>query len=384
MNNYKGFRIFTGFIIAVFSVMMFQVNTLAQFEFSAESAILIDAVTGQVLYEKNPDTAMPPASITKIMTLLIGFEALEQEKVKWDDQIIISEKAWRTGGSEMFLLVGDKVSFSDIMTGISVVSANDGCVALAEHLYGSEEAFAEVMNNRAQELGLSNSKFVNSNGLPAEGHVMSARDISTLARHLILKHPKILELESQTEFTYNGILQYNRNPLLGVFPGADGLKTGWTDEAGYCIVGTAQQNDQRLIGVVLKTKNENERSKAIQELLNYGFKNFKKVTVKNAGDLVDSIKVKSSTKSSVSLKVDNTISVIIPVDQEKNLETVILKNTDSLEAPVALNDEVGTLEVRLDGMTLGSSTISTLEDAERIGFFGWIFKFIGDFFRSLF
>jgi len=266
MNNYKGFRIFTGFIIAVFSVMMFQVNTLAQFESSAESAILIDAVTGQVLYEKNPDTAMPPASITKIMTLLIGFEALEQEKVKWDDQIIISEKAWRTGGSEMFLLVGDKVSFSDIMTGISVVSANDGCVALAEHLYGSEEAFAEVMNNRAQELGLSNSKFVNSNGLPAEGHVMSARDISTLARHLILKHPKILELESQTEFTYNGILQYNRNPLLGVFPGADGLKTGWTDEAGYCIVGTAQQNDQRLIGVVLKTKNENERSKAIQEL----------------------------------------------------------------------------------------------------------------------
>ena len=363
--------------------MMFQVNTLAQFEYSAESAILIDAVTGQVLYEKNPDTAMPPASITKIMTLLIGFEALEQEKVKWDDQIIISEKAWRTGGSEMFLLVGDKVSFSDIMTGISVVSANDGCVALAEHLYGSEEAFAEVMNNRAQELGLSNSKFVNSNGLPAEGHVMSARDISTLARHLILKHPKILELESQTEFTYNGILQYNRNPLLGVFPGADGLKTGWTDEAGYCIVGTAQQNDQRLIGVVLKTKNENERSKAIQELLNYGFKNFKKVTVKNAGDLVDSIKVKSSTKSSVSLKVDNTIWLLY-LSIKKNLETVILKNTDSLEAPVALNDEVGTLEVRLDGMTLGSSTISTLEDAERIGFFGWIFKFIGDFFRSLF
>lgn len=379
-----GFRIFTGFITAVLLVMMFQVNTLAQFESSAESAILIDAVTGQVLYEKNSDTAMPPASITKIMTLLIGFEALEQENVKWDDPVIVSEKAWRTEGSEMFLLVGDKASFGDILTGISVVSANDGCVALAEHLYGSEEAFVDVMNNRARELGLSNSKFANSNGLPAEGHVMSARDISTLARHLIMKYPKILELESQKEFTYNGIRQYNRNPLLGVFPGADGLKTGWTDEAGYCIVGTAQQNGQRLIGVVLKTMNENERSKAIQELLNYGFKNFKQVTVKNAGDMVDSINVKSSTKPSVPLKVDNTISVIIPVDKEKNLETVILKTTDSLAAPVATNTEVGTLEVRLDGITIGSSTVSTLEDAERIGFFGSIFKWIGNFFRSLF
>lgn len=384
MNNNMGFRIFTGFITAVLLVMMFQVNTLAQFESSAESAILIDAVTGQVLYEKNSDTAMPPASITKIMTLLIGFEALEQENVKWDDPVIVSEKAWRTEGSEMFLLVGDKASFGDILTGISVVSANDGCVALAEHLYGSEEAFVDVMNNRARELGLSNSKFANSNGLPAEGHVMSARDISTLARHLIMKYPKILELESQKEFTYNGIRQYNRNPLLGVFPGADGLKTGWTDEAGYCIVGTAQQNGQRLIGVVLKTMNENERSKAIQELLNYGFKNFKQVTVKNAGDMVDSINVKSSTKPSVPLKVDNTISVIIPVDKEKNLETVILKTTDSLAAPVATNTEVGTLEVRLDGITIGSSTVSTLEDAERIGFFGSIFKWIGNFFRSLF
>lgn len=384
MNNNMGFRIFTGFITAVLLVMMFQVNTLAQFESSAESAILIDAVTGQVLYEKNSDTAMPPASITKIMTLLIGFEALEQENVKWDDPVIVSEKAWRTEGSEMFLLVGDKASFGDILTGISVVSANDGCVALAEHLYGSEEAFVDVMNNRARELGLSNSKFANSNGLSAEGHVMSARDISTLARHLIMKYPKILELESQKEFTYNGIRQYNRNPLLGVFPGADGLKTGWTDEAGYCIVGTAQQNGQRLIGVVLKTMNENERSKAIQELLNYGFKNFKQVTVKNAGDMVDSINVKSSTKPSVPLKVDNTISVIIPVDKEKNLETVILKTTDSLAAPVATNTEVGTLEVRLDGITIGSSTVSTLEDAERIGFFGSIFKWIGNFFRSLF
>ncbi|HOQ36094.1 MAG TPA: D-alanyl-D-alanine carboxypeptidase family protein [Acetivibrio sp.] len=384
MINNKGFRTFMFFIIAVLFSTMFQVSTFAQFESSAESAILIDAVTGQVLYEKNSDIAMPPASITKIMTLLIGFEALEREKVKWDDQVVVSEKAWRTDGSEMFLLVGDKVSIGDIMTGISVVSANDGCIALAEHLYGSEEAFVEVMNNRARELGLTNSKFANSNGLPAEGHVMSARDISTLARHLILNYPKILELESQTEFTYNGIRQYNRNPLLGVFPGADGLKTGWTDEAGYCIVGTAQQNGQRLIGVVLKTKNESERSKAIQELLNYGFKNFKSLTVKNTGDVVDAINVKSSKTSSVPLKVDKSISVIIPVDQENNLETVVLKSTDFLVAPVASDTEVGTIEVRLNGTTLGSSTVSTLEGAERMGFFGWIFKSIGDFFKSLF
>ncbi|WP_265444259.1 D-alanyl-D-alanine carboxypeptidase family protein [Acetivibrio straminisolvens] len=384
MYNFKGFRSLAALAAITFIVMVFQVTSFAQFESTAESAILIEAATGQVLYEKNADVPMPPASITKIMTLLLGFEALEKELVQWDDEVIISEKAWRMEGSKMFLLVGGKVKFSEIMTGISVVSANDGCVALAEHLYGSEEAFVQVMNNRAKELGLTNSNFLNSNGLPAEGHVMSARDISTLARYLIQNHPKILELESTREYTYNNIRQFNRNPLLGVFPGADGLKTGWTDEAGYCIVGTAQQNGQRMIGVVLKTNSEKERSKAIQELLNYGFKNFKQVTVKNAGEIVDVIDVKNSKTPSIPLKVDSDISVVIPVGRENDLQIVTSKNTEFLSAPVSADIQAGTLEVQLDGKTIATSTMSTAEGAERLGFFGIIFRSISNFFKSLF
>ncbi|ODM25883.1 penicillin-binding protein [Clostridium sp. Bc-iso-3] len=384
MYNLKGFRSLAALAAITFFVMMFQVTSFAQFESSAESAILIEASTGQILYEKNADVAMPPASITKIMTLLLGFEALEKGMVQWDDEIIISEKAWRMEGSKMFLLVGDKVKFGEVMTGISVVSANDGCVALAEHLYGSEEAFVQVMNNRAKDLGMVNTNFMNSNGLPAEGHVMSARDISTLARHLIQTQPKILELESTTEYTYNNIRQYNRNPLLGVFPGADGLKTGWTDEAGYCIVGTAQQNGQRLIGVVLKTNSEKERSKAIQELLNYGFKNFKQMTVKNAGETVDAIEVKNSKKASVPLKLDSDISVIIPVGREDDLQIVISKNTEFLSAPVSADIPAGTFELQLDGKTIATSSMSTAEGAERIGFFGMIFRSISNFFKALF
>jgi len=198
MYNLKGFRSVSVLAVITFFVMMFQVKAFAQFESSAQSAILIEASTGQVLYEKNADVPMPPASITKIMTLLLGFEALEKGLVKWDDEVIISEKAWRMEGSKMFLLVGDKAKFGEIMTGISVVSANDGCVALAEHLYGSEEAFVQVMNTRAKELGLTNTNFANSNGLPAEGHVMSARDISTLARYLIQNYcPKFLSWNPQ-------------------------------------------------------------------------------------------------------------------------------------------------------------------------------------------
>ncbi|NLU26427.1 MAG: D-alanyl-D-alanine carboxypeptidase [Hungateiclostridium thermocellum] len=384
MYNLKGFRSVSVLAVITFFVMMFQVTAFAQFESSAQSAILIEASTGQVLYEKNADVPMPPASITKIMTLLLGFEALEKGLVKWDDEVIISEKAWRMEGSKMFLLVGDKAKFGEIMTGISVVSANDGCVALAEHLYGSEEAFVQVMNTRAKELGLTNTNFANSNGLPAEGHVMSARDISTLARYLIQNYPKILELESTTEYTYNNIRQFNRNPLLGVFPGADGLKTGWTEEAGYCIVGTAQQNGQRMIGVVLKTSSEKERSKAIQELLNYGFKNFKQVTVKNAGEIVDSIEVKNGKKLSVSLKLDSDISTVIPVGRENDLQIVTSKKAEFLNAPVSLDIPAGTVEVQLDGKTIATSTMSTAEEAERLGFFAMILRNIANFFKSLF
>jgi len=377
-------RLIISVSVLITIVFSFGVGVSAQFESQAGSALLMEVSTGRVIYEKNADVPVPPASITKIMTLLLGFEAVEQGKVSWDDMIPVSEKAWKMEGSKMFLEVGHDVKYDELITGISVVSANDGCVALAEYLYGSEEAFVQVMNKRAKELGLTNTEFKNATGLPADGHVMSAYDIAVLARYFIQKYPKILEIESKREFTYNGILQYNRNPLLGVFPGADGLKTGWTDAAGYCLVGTAEQDGMRFISVVLNTKDETERLKASQELLNYGFKNFEILEVKKAGDIVDSIEIEKGKVENVQVKVDSNISVVVPTSRKNDIKFVPVKDSLLLEAPVPAGTPVGKLEVKLDDETLAVADISTAEDAQRAGFFALLFRSIMNFFSSLF
>lgn len=377
-------RFLTGLLLVVLIVSTFCVPAFTQFESSAGSAILMETSTGQILYEKNAEASMPPASITKIMTLLLGFEALESGKVKWDEMVTVSEAAWRMEGSRMFLEVGTKVKFGDIMTGISVVSANDGCVALAEHLYGSESAFVQAMNQRAKELGLTGTHFKNSNGLPAEGHVMTAKDIAVLARHLINSYPRIIELESQKEYTFNNIRQYNRNPLLNSFPGADGLKTGWTNEAGYCLVGTAKQNDIRMLSVVLNTKDEKERLKASQELLTYGFNNFELVTAKQSGTIVDTVDVKNGKELTVPVKVDDTITVLIPSSRKDDIKVSVSKDIESLDAPVSSNIRIGTLEIQLDGQALGTADISTAEDVPKAGFFELLWRSIVNFFKSLF
>lgn len=381
----KKMRIISVIFSIVFVFFIFQpLAAYAQFDTPAGSAILMETSTGQVLFEKNAEIPVPPASVTKIMTLLLGFEAIEKGKAKWDDSVPISQAAWKMEGSKMFLEVGNKIKYEDLIKGISVVSANDGCVALAEYLYGSESAFVQAMNQRAKEIGLTKTQFKNSTGLPAEGHVMSARDIAVLSRYLIDTYPRIIEIESLKEYTYNNIKQYNRNPLLGVFPGADGLKTGWTDEAGYCLVGTAKQDGTRLISVVLKTKNEAERLSASQELLNYGFKNFQKVTVKNAGDVVDSVEVKNGKKQTASVKVNNSISIFVPTARKDEPIINIVKDTPSFNAPVAVGTAVGKLEVQLDGKTLASSEISIAEDVPKAGFFELLFRNIGNFFKSIF
>lgn len=381
MTNLKGFKRFLGIIILLVVVFNFHVKAFAQFETVAGSAILMEASTGQILYEKNADVPLPPASITKVMTLLLAFEALEQELIDWNDDVSISEKTWRMEGSKMFLQVGDKVKLSDIITGISVVSANDGCVALAEHLYGSENAFVKVMNQRAKELGMTNSTFKNASGLPSDGHLMSAKDIAILSRYIIENYPEILELESQREFTYNDIRQFNRNPLLGVFEGADGLKTGWTDEAGYCLVGTAKQEDIRMISVVLNTKNEQERSEASQELLTYGFRNFKIKDFIDAGEVVENLNVKNGNMPSVPLVANDDISLVIPVSREKDIEIITSLDAETVKAPVTKGEVLGKIEVVLDDKVLASSDISASEDVSRLGFFKILFRNIINFFK---
>ena len=357
-----------------------------KFDSIAEAAILIEASTGKVLYEKNADEAMPPASITKIMTLLLGFEALERGDIAWDDMVTISERAWSQNveGSKMFLLVDPQVKLEDIITGISVVSANDGCIALAEHISGSVEAFVQQMNNRAKELGLSNSQFKNPHGLPEDGHYMSARDIAVLSRHLINNHPKILEIESKKDFTFNEIFQQNRNPLLGVYPGADGLKTGWTEEAGYCLVGTAIQDGMRLISVVLKTKDEAERLAASRELLDYGFQNYEVAQVADKGDRVGEIDVKNGKSLTVPVKIDDPVAAVIPKNAKDRIQVELNLKEDVISAPVEAGTVVGKAEYRLGDEMLASVDISTMEEVEKAGFFEIIWREIVNFFRSLF
>lgn len=355
-----------------------------KFESIAESAFLMEASSGKILYEKNADVALPPASITKIMTLLLAFEALDKGDVKWDDLVTISEKAWRMEGSKMFLEVGTKVPFGEILTGTSVVSANDGCVAIAEHLYGSVEAFVQQMNKRAQEIGLTKTHFMNTNGLPEEGHRMSARDIGVLAQYLITHYPKILEIESLSEFTFNGILQYNRNPLLGVFPGADGLKTGWTDEAGYCLVGTAEQNGMRLITVVLNTKNDEERLAASTELFNYGYKNFELYKVIKADETIEEANVKNGKELKVPIIVSSDVTVVVPTARKSDVVMSTTLEKEPIQAPVAKGTVVGNVEVRLDDEVLITAEVSTSKDVEKAGFLEILFRSIGNFFRSLF
>lgn len=356
-------------------------SVFSDFETPAKCAVLMEFSTGTFIYEKEADLPVSPASITKLMTLYIGFEAVEEGRAKWDDMVYVSEKAWRIEGSRMWLEVGSKVNYRDIITGISVASANDACVALAEHLYGSVSGFVQVMNEKARELGLSNSQYRNPHGLTEEGHYMSARDIAVLARKLIDRFPEILEIESMRSFTHNGITEYNRNPLLGVFPGADGLKTGWTNDAGYCFVGTAKQGGIRLISVVLNTKDETERKEASQDILAYGFRNFELYTATKKGEIITNIDVEKGVELSVPVKVNDDITIVIPSARKSEIKLVPVLSQSSLKAPVTEDTVVGKLEIKLDDKVLATADISTAGSVEKAGFFRLLVRFILNLFK---
>ncbi|MBT9134737.1 MAG: D-alanyl-D-alanine carboxypeptidase DacF [Firmicutes bacterium] len=376
--------------VAVLLVLLLNILTVstapaAGFDVAAGTAVLMEASTGQLLFDKDSGTPLPPASITKLMTLLLALEAVEKGQVAWEDPVIASERAWRMGGSEMFLKIGQEVTFGELLTGIAVVSANDACIAVAEHLAGSEEVFVQRMNERAAELGLTNSSFRNSSGIPEPGHRMSARDIAALSRHLLRVHPTVLELYAQREFTFNDIRQFNRNPLLGRFPGADGLKTGWTDEAGYCLVGTAVQNEMRLISVVLNTAGEQERLTATQELLNYGFRNFKLHPAAAAGGPIgEGVPVRDGRKLSAAVISKEEVRVVLPAGREPGELEMLITNPADLQAPLTAGTSAATLEVRLDGATLTTAELVTAEDIARANFFVRLLRTITSLFRNLF
>ncbi|RQD75163.1 MAG: D-alanyl-D-alanine carboxypeptidase [Candidatus Syntrophonatronum acetioxidans] len=352
------------------------------FEVEASSALLIEVNTKEVLYAKDIDRPYPPASITKIMTLLLALEAIEEGKMDWDDMVTVSEKAWEMKGSQMFLELGQEVSVENLLKGISIVSANDACVAIAGHLHGSEESFVQKMNEKASEIGLTNTRFQNSHGWPDPDHYMSARDIALLSAYTIKTQPEILELESQREFTFNiDEPQYNRNPLLGRYPGADGLKTGWTNEAGYCLAGTAEQNNFRLISVVLNSPSNRTRLSDTEALLDFGFKNFTFQNVVEKDEVVGQADVPDGKQREIDVVAAESMGVVVGNEEEGDLEKEIV--LDNLSAPLSKGDEAGEILVLREDEVLNRVPLLVNEDLERANIFVVTLRRVGDFISGL-
>jgi len=279
----------------------------------------MDGMTGQILFQKNPDKQVSPASLVKMMTLYLAFDAIKRGTVKFDQEEVVSRKTWKMGGSQMFLKVGDRVKFIELIKGVASISANDGAVAIAEFLTGAEEVFVHLMNEKAKALGLKHTRFVNAHGLHAEGQETSAIDMAHLGFHYINDHPDALKFHSLPEFTYRGIKQKNWNPLLNRGVGVNGLKTGYLRRAGYHILFSAKRDNQSLIGVVMGAKGGESRDSDALKLIKYGFKNFSTLTLVKEGDVVGKVAVPKGDPPEVNLSAARTLIVTVRKDVEKSI-----------------------------------------------------------------
>ena len=325
-------------------LVSFNVNA---FETAAKNAILVDYDTGSYIYTKNHDKKMAPASLSKLMTLYIVFDKIKNGSLSLDDTFTVSENAWRKGGaasgsSTMFLKIGEKVKIEDLLKGIIIQSGNDACITVAENIAGSEEDFAELMNETAEKIGLKNSSFANSTGWPHPDQQMSAEDLAKLSYLLIKDYGEYYHFFSQKEFTHNGIKQGNRNPLLYNMPYADGLKTGHTDEAGFCLTASAIKDGRRLIGVMAGLNSNKERSEEAERLLNYGFREFANYKLLNKGDVLATINVWYGKDKTVDAVVENNVTETIHKSLRNKYE-MKLTYTEPLKAPIAKGDVIGKL-----------------------------------------
>lgn len=346
----------------------------AALETSAEFAMLMDYETGAVLWGKNVDEPMYPSSMSKLMTLEMLFNALRDGTVSLTDEFRISEYAWRVGGaasgsSTMFADLNSNVPVDAILHSIIIQSGNDACIATAEALSGSESAFAEAMNERAKELGMNNSHFVNSTGWPHPEHTMTAYDLGLLARHLIKDFPEYYPIFRQTEFTWNGIRQGNRNPGLYLDPTIDGLKTGHTQAAGYGLVASAKRGNQRLILVLNGLPSEKARADETVKLIDWGFRSFKQYDLFAAGAVVENAPVWQGTYDQVPLVSKTGISVMISPQQRKDMKVSVVYQTP-IAAPVALGQEIGVLRIEVPGIPVQEHPLVAGGAVERQGIFG--------------
>ncbi len=336
----------------------------------AKSWLLIESGSGQTLAARAADERLEPASLTKLMTAYLTFAALKQGKLKLDQMIQVSESAWKTGGSRMFVRPGTPVSVEDLIKGMIVQSGNDACVALAETIAGSEEGFAQMMNREAQRLGMRASNFRNSTGWPDARHYTTARDLATLAGALIGDFPEYYaKYYSIKEFTYNKITQPNRNRLLWLDPAVDGVKTGHTDAAGYCLIASAKRGSRRLLSVVLGTSADKVRAQESLKLLNFGFQHYEPVTVYAKGDTVSTLKVWKGQETALRAGFAGDLVVAVPTGSGANLKTEFVP-PKRLVAPVPKGLMLGTMKVRLDGRFLGEFPVVALDGVEEAGVFG--------------
>lgn len=345
-------------------------------ELDLKSYILIEPNTNTVIAEFNSSSEIEPASMTKIMTVYVTADQISNDLISIDDEVLISEKAWRMEGSRMFVEAGKKVSVSDLLKGIIIQSGNDASVAISEYVGGTERGFVDLMNAYASSLNMNNTIFQNSTGLPDDNHFSSAQDLATLTSNLITKFPDIYSFYKEKQFTFNDIKQLNRNKLLWRDDSSDGVKTGHTEAAGYCLVGSAKRGDMRLITVVAGSDSDNNRFLASQRLLEYGFRFFATQKVLNANQEYKKINIWSGVEKTLGLGVLEDVSITLPRTSFKDL-TVNYNYSNNIQAPIEVGQKIGTLEIISNDEIVFSTNLVALENIKSKGFFGRLWsKFV--------
>jgi D-alanyl-D-alanine carboxypeptidase (penicillin-binding protein 5/6) len=338
-------------------------------QIGAKSYLLIDFNSNRILVENNADLRVEPASITKLMTAYVVFSELDQGNITLEETVVISEKAWRTGGSRMFIEPGMQVTVEDLIRGMVIQSGNDASVALAEHVAGSEDAFAGLMNHYAELLGMNATNFMNSTGLPDADHYTNARDIAALSVATVRDFPDYYPWYSEKEFTFNNIRQHNRNTLLWRDPAIDGLKTGHTEAAGYCLAASAKRDGMRLVSAVMGSASESSRASESQTLLNYGFRFFETVQLYEAGQELASARVWKGLTEEVMVGLTDSVFVTIPRGRYDDLAAQV-QIEPQLSAPLEAGTVVGTINVQLGDELVASRKLVTMSTVEQAGFFG--------------
>ena len=343
------------------------VTCFAAPEIKCKSALLMEQSTGKILFEQNSREKLPPASVTKVMTMLLTMEAIAAGTLKYDDIVIASERAKSMGGSTIYLDAGEQMSVGDLLKGIAVASGNDACVAIGEHIAGSESGFVEMMNKRAAELGMEDTTFHNTNGLPTDGHVTSARDIALMSREL-LKHEDIFKYTTiWTDSLRNGEFGLaNTNKLIRFYSGANGLKTGSTDEAGFCISATAKRDDMQLIAVVMGSDTSGERFESAKSMLDFGFANYCIVNASDNVSLENRINVLKGESETIEVELENGFETLVEKSIKKDIKGEV-KLLESVTAPIEKGDKVGEVIFKIGDETLGKCNVVATENVKRKG-----------------